>query len=349
MSIADVRSHLASRLKRWWELEWMPWLDWVQLEVTSRCNAACIYCPRTVYGSRWKNRDLSLDTFERLLPVLSKTKMVHLQGWGEPLLYGYFHDLVARIKKAGCKVGTTTNGMLLDRREIGKLVAGGIDHIAFSLTGLGGKNDAVRKGTNFSKILQAIADIAAAKKALRVDKPAVNVAYLLFRSHLPDIGDIVPALAGLGIGHVVVSTLDFVPGGDLRKEQLIPRDEAEYRELKAALDGLAARGRQAGLNVSYRLVSPDKGMNVCTENPGASLFVSADGNISPCVFTNLPVSQASHVVESGERDYQPLTFGTVNEKSVPVIWLGSRYRAFRDSFDAELHPSCRECPKLREI
>jgi len=349
MSIAAARSYLASRLRRWWELEWMPWLDWMQIEVTSRCNAACIYCPRTVYGPRWKNRDLSPDTFEKLLPVLSKTKMVHLQGWGEPLLYGHFHDLVARIKKAGCKVGTTTNGMLLGRREIGKLVTGGMDHVAFSLTGIGAKNDAVRKGTSFVKVVEAIADIAAEKKALGVETPAVNVAYLLLRSHLPDINDIVPALSGLGIGHVVVSTLDFVPDGELRNEQLIPRDEAEYRELKAVLDGLAAKGRQAGLHVSYRLVSPDKGMNLCAENPGASLFVSADGDISPCVFTNIPVSQASHVVESGERDYQPLTFGAVNEKSVPVIWLGGRYRAFRDSFDAELHPSCRECPKRLEI
>jgi len=76
----------------------MPWLDWMQIEVTSRCNAACIYCPRTVYGPRWKNRDLSPDTFEKLLPVLSKTKMVHLQGWGEPLLYGAILALLLGLR-----------------------------------------------------------------------------------------------------------------------------------------------------------------------------------------------------------------------------------------------------------
>ena len=327
----------------------MPWLDWVQIEVTSRCNAACIYCPRTVYGPRWKNRDLSPDTFEKLLPVLSKTKMVHLQGWGEPLLHGHFYDLVARIKKAGCRVGTTTNGMLLDRREIGKLVACGIDYVAFSLTGIGSKNDAVRKGTSFEKVVEAIAGIAAGKKALGVETPAVNVAYLLLRSDLPNICNIVPALAGLGIQQVVVSTLDFVPGGELREEQLIPRDEAENRELKSVLGRLAAAGKRSGLNVSCRLASPDAGGSVCTENPGASLFVSADGNVSPCVFTNIPVSEASHIAGGREQEYLPLTFGTVNEKSVPVIWLGSRYRAFRDSFGSEPRPGCLACPKLREI
>jgi len=49
MEIAALRSHLAHRVKKWWELEWMPSLDWIQLEVTSGCNATCTYCLRTVY------------------------------------------------------------------------------------------------------------------------------------------------------------------------------------------------------------------------------------------------------------------------------------------------------------
>jgi MoaA/NifB/PqqE/SkfB family radical SAM enzyme len=53
--------------------------------------------------------------------------MVHLQGWGEPLLHRQFFEIVARAKKAGCRVGTTTNGILLDRAEIGKLDESGID------------------------------------------------------------------------------------------------------------------------------------------------------------------------------------------------------------------------------
>ena len=346
MEIATLRSHLAHHFKKWWELEWMPWLDWIQLEVTSRCNATCTYCPRTVYHSQWENRDLSLDTFERLLPVFSKTKTVHLQGWGEPFLYKYFFDIVARVKKAGCKVGTTTNGMLLNRQEINRLVASGIDRVAFSLTGIGEKNDTVRKGTDFRKILQAISDLTAEKKALHVETPMVNVAYLLLRSHLSDIDDIVPILAELGIQHVIISTLDFVPCKDLQKEQLMPRDEREYRELKSFLDRLVMAGKQAGLSISYRLVSPGKRNGNCTENIERSLFVSADGSVSPCVFTNIPAFEALHMIRGCEHEYRQLTFGTVAETSIPAIWLSRRYATFRDSFDSTLHPFCQECPKL---
>jgi len=348
MAIAAMRSYLVHHFKKWWELEWMPWLDWIQLEVTSRCNATCTYCPRTVYHSQWESRDLSLDTFERLLPVFTNTKMVHLQGWGEPLLYKHFFDIVARVKKAGCEVGMTTNGMLLDRQEISRLVKSGIGHVAFSLAGIGEKNDTVRKGTDFRKILQAISDLAAEKKALHVETPMVNVAYLLLRSHLSDIDDIVPMLAGLGIQHVIISTLDFVPSKDLQKEQLMPQDESEYRELKSFLDKLVMAGKQAGVSISYRLVSPGKRNRTCTENAERSLFVSADGTVSPCVFMNIPASEAFHTVQGCEHEYRQLTFGTVDETSVPAIWLSRRYTTFRDSFDSTLHPFCQECPKLYE-
>ena len=54
-------------LETWLGRIFAPSLDWIQAEVTSACNAACTYCPRTVYRDAWLDRDLPLETFERLL------------------------------------------------------------------------------------------------------------------------------------------------------------------------------------------------------------------------------------------------------------------------------------------
>jgi MoaA/NifB/PqqE/SkfB family radical SAM enzyme len=236
--------------------------------------------------------------------------------------------------------------MMFDRPAISKFVESGIDHVAFSLTGIGEENNRVRKGTDFSRILQAITDFVAEKKAHQAKTPIINVAYLLLRSHLPDIGKTVPVLAGIGIQQVIISTLDFIPDKDLQKEYLVPRNESEYQELKSLLDQLVRDGERAGLRIYYRLVSPAKGNRICMENAERALFVSADGAVSPCVFANIPASGAFHVAEGYESVYRRLTFGNVAEESIPTIWQSQRYSAFRDSFDSTLHALCERCPKI---
>jgi MoaA/NifB/PqqE/SkfB family radical SAM enzyme len=348
VAIASRKPFLIRHFKRWWDLRIMPQLDWMQIEVTTRCNASCHYCPRTTYRTLWDNRDLSLETFRTLLPVIADTKMVHLQGWGEPFLHPHLFEMIAHAKKAGCKVGTTTNGMLLDRQGIDRLVKSGIDHIAFSMTGIGEKNDLARNGTQSSRILRVISDLAAQKKALRVETPVISVAYLLLRSHLPDIGKIVPALAGLGIQQVVISTLDFVPHKNLWNERLTPMNQGEYQELKSLFDEMAGEAEKKGLGLFYHLVSPSAKGRICTENPRRALFVSSDGSVSPCVFTNIPAPGSSRMVDGEEDEYQKLTFGCISEEWLPTIWKSSYYREFRKLFESLPHPTCQRCPKRYE-
>jgi MoaA/NifB/PqqE/SkfB family radical SAM enzyme len=346
--MAALRHSFANRFSRWWEFERMPWLDWVQVEVTSRCNAACTYCPRTVYRSNWSNRDLSLDKFERMLPLFTTAKMIHLQGWGEPFLHTDFFEMVARLKNIGCKVSTTTNGMLLDSGKIGRLVESGIDHIAFSVAGIGEKNDNVRKKTEYRTILQAITDLSAEKIARHVETPTVNIAFLLLRSHLRDVHRIIPAFKDHGIEQVIVSTLDFVPSKDLQEEILAPADENARDDLKSFLDRLVREGEEEGLNIYYKLVSPGKRNRICTENIERALFVSADGTISPCAFTNIPASGMFHMAGEREEVYQRLTFGNATDEPILAIWQSKGYASFRASYGSIPHPICQVCPKLYE-
>jgi molybdenum cofactor biosynthesis enzyme MoaA len=58
--------------------------DWIQVEISSYCNASCVYCPYTVYKKNWQNRHLPLELFKKLIPALRSTKLAYLQGWGEP-------------------------------------------------------------------------------------------------------------------------------------------------------------------------------------------------------------------------------------------------------------------------
>ena len=237
----------------------LSWLalsfDWIQVEVTSACNAACIYCPRTVYKDRWLDRHIPLETFKKLAPAFSGTGHVHLQGWGEPFLHPDFFEMVAIAKGAGCRVGTTTNGMLLSRETIERVVESKIDIIAFSLAGTGEENDRIRKGTRLTKVLDAMRALSEEKQRRKVETPAVHVAYMLFQSGIANLKNLPHLLEGCGVSDVVISFLDFIPCEELQTEVIAPATKAEHEELRSCLEEVKEEGRLLHLHVHHPLES----------------------------------------------------------------------------------------------
>jgi hypothetical protein len=107
-------------------------------------------------------------------------------------------------------VGTTTNATLLTEATITRIVESGIDMLAFSLTGIGGTHDTWRQGTSFRQVLETIRSFQDCKRRLGKLTPRVHIAYMLLGSGLPDLARLPGTLQGLGMGQVVISTLDLV-------------------------------------------------------------------------------------------------------------------------------------------
>ncbi len=316
------------------------------MEVSSYCNASCVYCPHTVYRDTWIDRHLPPSAFERLLPAIANTELVFLQGWGEPFLNPEIFHMIDVAKNVGCQVGTTTNGMLLDGKRINRLVESGMDIVSFSIAGVDERNDLLRKGTRLQTVLDAIRKLRREKESRGLTKPAIHVSYLLLRSGVNDLARLPDVLSGLGVDLVVISTLDFVPAKRLEDETLCPANNAEYGELRSHLDDVKARAEIRGLRVHYNLAETDSG-EICSENPRRSFYVSSDGSISPCVFTSLPVSDAVYSFGRDELSYRRLTFGNISTDSISAVWRQREYSAFRRSFITRQPMAvCQSCHKL---
>ncbi|MEW6668980.1 MAG: radical SAM protein [Thermodesulfobacteriota bacterium] len=325
-----------------------PRLDWIQVEVTSHCNAACIYCPRTAYRGSWENRHLSMSTFQSLARSFKMARLIHLQGWGEPFLNPHFFEMAAAAKDAGCRVGTTTNAGILDPDRIARLVESRIDLIAFSLAGTGVESDEIRRGTRLEKVLETIAALTREKERLKAAGPEIHIAYMLFRSGLDRLRQMPGLVKGLGVSDVVITTLDMVACEDLLEEAIHPRTEAEHRELASYLDSVVADGERQGVKIHYHLAHPERSREVCTENVTRALCVASDGAVTPCVFTNLRVEEALYLAGGEKKTYRRLSLGNVNEKPLAEIWRSKDYKAFRASFKkGPLAEPCQGCPKLR--
>jgi radical SAM protein with 4Fe4S-binding SPASM domain len=324
-----------------------PKWDWIQVEVSSFCNVSCLYCPHTVLKNMWINNHLPLATFRKLLPALTGVKLVYLQGWGEPFLNPDFFEMLKLAKNAGCMVGTSTNGMLLDDKMIKRLVKLGLDVIAFSLAGIDENNDIVRKGTQIKTVINAIKSINREKKKAGARLPAINIAYMLLRSRIKDLPKMPLLFKGLGIDQIVISTLDFIPDKELASESWLPRSAIEFEQLRSLLNRTVEIGKSDGLDIHYNIYNPSGRRAICTENVQKSVYISADGDISPCVFTNLPISGSAHRLDKIYPPYHRLTFGNIETHGLAHIWRQKNYTKFRKSFDSDkLAPPCQKCPKL---
>jgi MoaA/NifB/PqqE/SkfB family radical SAM enzyme len=324
-----------------------PAFQWLQVEVSSLCNGACIYCPRTIFRKDWQGQNMTLETFRKLEPALKRTKLVYLQGWGEPFLNPDFFEMVRIAKNAGCQTGTTTNGILIGQDMIEKIFDSELDIIAFSLAGTGETNDKIRRGTSFNGILKSIEIINDIKQKRGLSKPKIHIAYLLMRSDLDEVEKLPDCFKDRGIEQIVISTLDFVADRQLQAEVIFPEHIDEYDYLANILNGVVENGRKLNLEIHYYLGSSSRDYTYCTENTRYAAFISADGAVAPCVFLNIPVTELSYCRNINRKSSSRLIFGNINRESLASIWGKREYVEFRRSFDtANIYPACEGCPKL---
>jgi len=325
-----------------------PAYDWIQVEISTYCNAACVYCPHGVYKENWQNRYLPLKSFQNLVPEFTKTRHIHLQGWGEPFCSQDIFAMLRLAKDAGCQVSTTTNGMLLNQETIEFLVHEGLDIIAFSLAGVDDKrNDSVRRGTRLKTVLKAIEKINRVKAKCGTERPKIHIAYMLLRSGLNDLEKLPSFLGNIGASQAVISSLSLVVSSELETESILASDEAEFLELKQRMSDLQGIAASQGVDIHFHIVSPFLKNGTCSENIERSLVIGSEGNVSPCVMTKVPTRDEAFYFFKGERRQIPkVAFGNIMETSVKDIWHQKDYREFRSTFArGKIRNYCAACLK----
>jgi len=328
-----------------------PWpdLDWVQLEISSKCNASCIYCPQSEYRRNWQNSQVSLETIRSLLPSLAATNHIHLQGWGEPFTHPGILEILTMCKSAGHMVSTTTNGSLLSSDSIEEIVTRGLDIIAFSLAGMDKRNDTIRLGNSLKKTLAAISGIQKAKAKHGTDKPRIHLAYMLLRSGLDDLARIPDFFGNVGVDQVVISSLSLIVRPELADESFTTMNHEEYSDMRMRLHEMRYTSKAQGVDVFFHVVSPQLENTMCSENIAGALFIGSDGGVSPCVMANIPVKgDVYHYLQGIRIPHEKIIFGNINNQRFIDIWNQKEYRRFRRSFSKDHRRFiCNYCQKLQ--
>ncbi len=106
----------------------------VNIELTNRCNLACLMCPvnRDMVRAR---HDLSPEVFRRVIDENPGLDLILMFQWGESLLVKDFFERVRYVANRGTQVMVTSNGTLLTEKICGKILDCGLARITFSVDG----------------------------------------------------------------------------------------------------------------------------------------------------------------------------------------------------------------------
>lgn len=103
----------------------------VEIEINSRCNRSCSYCPNSV-GERIEQGEMQPSTY---LNIMKQLKAIEFKGrisyefYNEPMLCKHFFDYVKMTKEylPDCYVELYTNGTLLTLDSFNRLIELGVD------------------------------------------------------------------------------------------------------------------------------------------------------------------------------------------------------------------------------
>lgn len=152
--------------------------DFVVIDTTYKCNVVCGMC-------HLANKDfpippdphISMALIERMIPLLRRSRSVFLLGRGEPLMHPRIYDIIGRIR-AECPdivITFVTNGILLTKRNIEKLLDLRLDQIRVSVDG----PDIARGHPQFERVKANLRELALQKRLREIDYPAIHFNYVI--------------------------------------------------------------------------------------------------------------------------------------------------------------------------
>ena len=157
------------------------------LEPTVLCNLACFHsvCAKSsgIITSRDRKR-FPQDQFEKMMTSIGH-ELIRLDffNYGEPFLHPQAVEMLEFVKNQYPHIYlyVSTNGLLLDRQKIQRLVKSGLDEITFSVDGSDPETYIkYRVGGDFSKVLENMQIFVEERNKAGFEIPFINWRYILF-------------------------------------------------------------------------------------------------------------------------------------------------------------------------
>lgn len=287
----------------------------VLVYLTNACNSNCKYCslsheklPKELTTREWKMTILELRKW-------LGTFYLNIGG-GEPFLRKDIFEIIEFANNLGIITDVTTNGSLLDKKKIKKIINSHLSKIIFSLEGVRREtHDKSRKKGQFDKIMYAI-------NLLKNKNINITLNTVINRYNLDEVPSLVRfahenRLNGIKFVEVRV---EFIKDKRMR-EDVWPKDKKKINFIIDELIRLKREGypifnslQNLELIRKYFLTSKSTFKNIYCNFPFDQFYIAANGNILPCFLANEIFSR---------------NFGNLRSNSPKDVWESKAYVSSR--------------------
>jgi len=304
-----------------------PWRLF-QVEAAIACNLKCVMCPWREIAKKVSHHGiLTQEIWESIRPYLGQVTSVDFTGGGEPLLQPKLTGWIADAKAAGCETGFLSNGLLLKKEKLEKILDAGIDWICISMDGATAEMyNKIRVGSNFDRVCENVAHIA----SMRDDSvPKTMINFVLMAMNFHQVEEIVQLAARLGVDQVNFKQCDVIRGEHGKGLGLFgPCETREIRRLRKSLDKARRFAKKLNVLTTAFAFVPEE-QPVCEQDPRNSMFIRYDGTVAPCI--NLALGGPTTFL--GKEVTMPsVHYGCLPQDNIMDVWESETCNFYRQRF-----------------
>ncbi|WP_293764430.1 heme d1 biosynthesis radical SAM protein NirJ [uncultured Aquitalea sp.] len=190
-----------------------------------RCNLTCQHCYSTSANRDFPGELSTAEAYEVMDDLKAFGVPVLILSGGEPLLRPDILDIGRRAKAMGFYVGLSSNGTLIDERNVAALADTGFDYVGVSLDGIGETHDAFRRlAGGFELALRGV-------RLAREAGMKVGIRYTMTEDNAQDLPALLQLMADEDIDKFYFSHLNYAGRGNKHRA-----DDVRHARTRWAMD-----------------------------------------------------------------------------------------------------------------
>jgi MoaA/NifB/PqqE/SkfB family radical SAM enzyme len=191
-------------------------------------------------------------------------------------------------------------------------------------------HNAIRVNSDFNSLVTSIKTVKRLSVENPTQTPRIHIVYLMLKDNMHEIPMLLDLAHEIGIGAVVLLNIIQVTSRAQDRQKAFTCEEGSlYKDIMKEAEDKAKKFK---ISLSIPAVTLQD-VAVCSENPLDNLYISVDGELSPCVYLCPPVSSPFTRIFCGtEHPTSHMSFGNIFNEPFEQIWEGKEYQEFRNAF-----------------